>query len=66
MAGLADMLVGSVMDTSKDVPDFSGNIQKGAELEKTIEGMKQGREQLEQKKQELQMQKVITFKILLK
>ena len=57
MAGLADMLVGSVMDTSKDVPDFSGNIQKGAELAKTIEGMKQGREQLEQKKQELQMQK---------
>lgn len=61
MATIADQLIGSVMQTSQQAPDISGAINKGAELGLHMQQVQQQREVLEQKKQELQQQKLLKF-----
>jgi len=58
MATMAEMLVGSVLESSQKAPDISGSLTKGAELASTIQGMQQRREALELQKQEHHMNKV--------
>lgn len=57
MPTLSEMLIASGLESSQKAPDISGAITQGAQLAQTIEGMKQGRAQLELQKQNLQMQK---------
>lgn len=57
MATLAELLISSGFESAQKAPDISGAITQGAQLAQTIEGMKQSRALMEQKKQELQMQK---------
>lgn len=66
MAGIADMIVGSALESAQKAPDISGSITKGAELAQTIQNMQVQREQMEKQKQELQMQKAVAVTDTLK
>lgn len=57
MPGIGDLLIQSGIQSSKDVPDIGGAVQKGAELAQTVQNIQAQRQQIEQKKQEIQMQK---------
>lgn len=63
---IADMLVQSGLQSSRETVDIGGSIQKGAALAQTIEQMEQSRATLEQKKQELQMNKAVAVTDTLK
>lgn len=59
MAGITDILTQGMGEEAGKAfgADIGGSINKGAALAQSIENMKAQREELEQKKQELQMQK---------
>jgi len=67
MAGtLAEMLVGSVAEQSRKDPGFDQAIGQGAQLAQVIQNGQAQRAQIEQKKQELQMQKAVAVTDTLK
>lgn len=55
---IADMIVASGLQSSKEVPDLAGSLTKGVELASHIERTKQAREQIEMQKQQHQLNKV--------
>lgn len=58
MAGsVADMLVGSALQSADKAPDISGAIESGAGLAMKIQQMKQSQQALEQKKQDQELAK---------
>jgi len=57
MASIAEMLIQSGLQTSKEAPDISGSIMKGAQLAQTVEEMQMKRQNLEQAKVESQNKK---------
>lgn len=57
MAGIADMIVSSALESAQKAPDISGSITKGAELAQTIENTRLARQKLDQAKAENQLQK---------
>jgi hypothetical protein len=58
MAGtIAEMLIGSALQGAGETADLAGSLQKGAALGIQVEQTKQARATLENKKQELEMQK---------
>lgn len=61
MAGIADMLVGSVLESSDKTVDIGGAITKGAALAESIGNMQNQRALLEQKKMEIQQAKLTKF-----
>jgi len=67
MADIADMLVASGLESSKQpIGDYAGSLAKGVQLGATIENMRVQREQLDQQKQQLQMQKAVAVTDTLK
>lgn len=58
MAGLADLMVQSGLQTSQNAPDISGAVTKGAQLAQTMEQIEAQRSQIESQKQQLQLDKV--------
>lgn len=70
MAGIADMLVQGAVTSSQQSADLAGASAKGAQLgtqlAQTIEQAQTNRAQIEQRKQELQMQKAVAVTDTLK
>ena len=57
MAGIADMLIGSALQSAQNAPDISGAMVKGAELGQHIQNMQLKRQELDNKKAEHNLQK---------
>jgi NACalpha-BTF3-like transcription factor len=57
MASIAEMLVGSTIQQAQKAPDITGAVESGAKLAQTAEQIKMQRQQMEDRKQEVQMQK---------
>lgn len=57
MSTIANMLIGSALESAGQTPDLAGSLQKGAALGLEMEKVQQSKVQLEQKKAELEMQK---------
>lgn len=67
MPGIADMLVQSALESSKPQPlDLGGAVTRGAQLGAHIQEVQNQRVMIEQKKQELQMQKAVAVTDTLK
>jgi len=58
MADIADMLVAQGLQSSANGSDFTGAMQKGAELAQSIQNMQEQRQKLELAKQQHHMEKV--------
>lgn len=62
MPSIGEMLIGSALQSSREAPDISGSLQKGAQmgtqLAQHIEQVRQNRLQNEQQKQELYVNKI--------
>jgi hypothetical protein len=58
MAGFADQMVQSGLQSSQQFPDLAKNVESGVGIAQTIENVQRNRELLEQQKQQLQTQKV--------
>lgn len=58
MASIADQLISSGLQTSQQAPDIKGAVESGVGIAQTIENVQRNRELLEQKKQELHVQKI--------
>lgn len=58
MPSIADMLVQSGLESSKQAPDIGGSIQRGVELAQHVESIKQQRAQLELAREQNTLQKV--------
>lgn len=61
MATIAEQLIGSALESAQKAPDLGQAISRGAELAKSIQDTQIQREALEQKKAELQQQKLSHF-----
>lgn len=57
MATIAEQLLGQASQAVTQTPDLTGSIAKGAQLAQGVEQIRNQRAQIEQAKQELQMQK---------